>query len=58
MARKDHGRICFAFVFCMCGQQKPEDPNLSPMADDAITLGGIQGLESPFYVCSTPSQVG
>ena len=50
-ARKDCGRICFAFVFCVCGQQKPEDSNLSPMVDDAITWGGIQGLESSLYIC-------
>ena len=25
--------------------------NLSPMADDTITRGGIQGLGSPLYIC-------
>ena len=24
--REDRGHICFAFVFCVCGWQKPEDP--------------------------------
>ena len=38
-------------VLCVCGWQKPEDPNLSPMADDTITQGGIQGLGSPLYIC-------
>ena len=47
--REDCGRICFAFIFA-CGRQKPEDPNLSPMADDAITQGGIGGLGSPVYI--------
>ena len=37
--------------FCMCCQQKPKTPNLSPMADDAITWGGIRGLGSPLYIC-------
>ena len=36
--------------FCVCGRQNPYTPNLSPMADDAITQGGIQGLESPLYI--------
>ena len=27
--------------FCVCGQQKPEHPNVSPLADNALTLGGI-----------------
>ena len=50
-AQEDCGRICFAFVFCVCGQQNPNTPNLSPMADDAITWGGILGLGSPLYIC-------
>ena len=31
--------------------KNPKTPNLSPMADDAITRGGIQGLGSPAYIC-------
>ena len=31
--------------------KNPKTPNLNPMADDAITRGGIQGLGSPMYVC-------
>ena len=34
----------------MCGLQNPEDPNMSPMADNAITRGSIGGLESPVYI--------
>ena len=41
----------FCICFCTFGQQKPEDPNLSQMADDAITRGGIRGLGSPSYIC-------
>ena len=41
--------VCICF--CVCGWQKPEDPKLSPMADDAITQGGIWGLGSPLYIC-------
>ena len=37
-------------VFCVCGQQKPENPKLSPMADDAIKRGGIGGLGSLVYI--------
>ena len=52
-------KIVNAFVlryFCMCGQQKPENPQieLSPMADDTITQGGIGGLGSLVYICSRP----
>ena len=35
----------------MCGRQKPEDPQNKPMADDAITQGGIGGLVSLVYIC-------
>ena len=44
--------------FCACGQQNPKTPNLSPNADDAITLGGIQGLgSSTLYICSYFSSI-
>ena len=46
MARKDRGRICFA---CVVGKNR-DTPNLSPLADDAITQGGIRGLGSPLYI--------
>ena len=39
--------VCFS----MCGQQKPEDPQFEPMADDTITQGSIGGLGSPMYIC-------
>ena len=57
MVRENCERICFAFVF-VCGKHKPEDPKLSPMADDAITItrGGIEGLGSLVYICElTPT---
>ena len=48
-AHEDCVRICFTFVF-VCGVGKNSNtPKLSPMADDAITLGGISGLGSPLY---------
>ena len=37
--------------FHVCGLHKPEDSSLSPMADNAITRGGIWGLGSPLYIC-------
>ena len=50
MARKDRGRICVAFI-CVCVVDKNlKIPNLSPMAADAITRGGIGGLGSPVYI--------
>ena len=42
--------------FCVCGRQKPEDPTLSPMADDTITWGSIPGLGSPIYICDALQQ--
>ena len=49
-AFKDRGNICIAYVFGVCGRQNPKTPHLSPMADDAITRGGIGGLGSPVYI--------
>ena len=46
MACEDLGRICFA---CVVGKN-PQTPNLTPMADDAITRGSIGGLGSPVYI--------
>ena len=43
-------KIMNAFV-CVCGRQKPEDPQLSPIADDAITRGGLGGLVSLVNIC-------
>ena len=37
----------------MCGQQKPEHPNWSSVADNAILLGGIGDLGSSFYICGS-----
>ena len=41
----------FYICFCVCGWQKPEDSNLSLMADQVITWGSIRGLGSPLYIC-------
>ena len=51
MTHKDCARIGFAFCFCVRGRQNPEDPILSPMADDVITQGDIGGLGSLVYIC-------
>ena len=40
-AREGRGRICFAFVFaCVVGENQKAS-NLSPIADNVITQGGI-----------------
>ena len=39
-------RICLHLFLRVVGIN-PNTPNLSPTADDAITRGGIRGLESP-----------
>ena len=31
--------------------KNPQTPNLSPMADEAITRGGTGSLISPLYIC-------
>ena len=46
-----NGVIPFCFYFCVCVVGKnPKTPNLSPMADDTITQGGIGGLGSHVYI--------
>ena len=40
----------YCICFCICGGKNPKTPNLSPMADDAITRSGIGGLGSPVYI--------
>ena len=40
----------FCVSWCVCGRQSP---NLNPIADVAITRGGIWGLGSPLYICSS-----
>ena len=40
-------RLFFACVVV----KNPNSPNLSPMADNTITQGGIRGLGSPSYIC-------
>ena len=55
-ARKAHSMLrswthLFYVCFCVCGLQNPKTPNLSPMADDAITQGGTWGQGSPLYIC-------
>ena len=46
---EDHERICFAFAFACVVVKNPKTPKLHPMADDAITRGGIGSLVSPIY---------
>ena len=48
---KDCERVCFAFIFACVVGKIPKTPKLSPMADDAITQGGIGGLGSLVYIC-------
>ena len=53
VARKDHKRIYFAFALaCVVGKNLKSPPKkLSPMADHAITRGGIGSLVSLVYIC-------
>ena len=51
MACENCGGFCFVFVFACVVVKNPRTPNLSPMADNAITRGSIRGLGSPLYVC-------
>ena len=62
MCEMPHGaqrsRTHFVCVcFSMCGRQNPNTPNLSPMADDSITQGSIQGLGSFLYTCGEHSGI-
>ena len=50
MAHEDRGRTGFVFVLAYVVGKNPKTPNLSPMADDAITWGGIGGLGYPVYI--------
>ena len=53
MARKDHGRILFAFVSACAVGKIPNTPNLSSMANDAITWEWYTRSEiSLEYLCS------
>ena len=49
--REDHERICFALAFVYVVGKKSKAPKLSPMADDAITQGGIESLVSLVSIC-------
>ena len=49
-------KIVNKFVFsCECGQQKPEDPQIEPAADDAITESVKGGLGSLACICEDKS---
>ena len=50
-ARKDCERIYYAFAFACVVGKNPKTPKLSPMAEDAITQGGIGSLVSLVYIC-------
>ena len=41
----------YCVCFCVHVGKNQKTPNLSPMADDAITRGDIGGLGSPVYIC-------
>ena len=51
IAREDCERICLSFIFACVVGKNPKTPKLSPMTDNAITRGGIGGLESLVYIC-------
>ena len=51
MVRKDRGCILFASVSAYVVSKNLNIPNLSPMADDAITPSSIPGLGFPLYIC-------
>ena len=44
----------FAFVSTCVVGKNPDTPNLSPMADEAITRGDIRGLGSSSCICGLP----
>ena len=46
-------QIMDAFVLACVVGKNLKTPNLSPLADDAITRGSIQSLGSPLYICET-----
>ena len=50
-ANENHEHICFAFAFVCVVGKNPKTPILSPMADNAITRGGIGSLVSLVYIC-------
>ena len=44
--------ICFVFAFACVVGKNPKTPKLNPMADNAITRGGIGSLVSLVYLWS------
>ena len=50
MAREGRGRICFACALACVVDKNPKTSNLSSMADNAITRGGIEGPGSLVYI--------
>ena len=53
MTHKDYESTGFA---CLVGKI-PKTPKLSPMADNAITQGDIEGLGSLVYICGMMAKV-
>ena len=51
-------RRSWTCLFLRIWLAKPKTPNLSPMADDTITQGGIRGLGSPLYICDADRTIG
>ena len=47
----------FCIYFCICGRQKPKDPQVEPPSDKAITWGGIGGLWSLVYICGADTSL-
>ena len=52
MVHDDSEPVGFAFVFACVVGKNPKTPKLSPMADDAITRGGIGSLGYLMYICA------
>ena len=50
MIRKDHGHI-YLCLFLYMWATNPEDLNLNPIVDDAITQDGIRCMESVLCIC-------
>ena len=51
-AHEDCERVCFAFIFVYVVGKNLMTRKLNPMADEAVTWGGIGGLGSLVYTCA------
>ena len=50
-AHEDCECVCLAFIFACMVSNNQKTPKFSPVADEAITQGGIGGLGSLVYSC-------